>query len=142
MQNFIDDGYTETGYIAARDGMHGELRFTFRPMLSEEVDAVGSVLDQNNVARSHETIRGVLVKHLTSWSDERPINAASVRILKPALWNRLYLIVAGKQASDPDPKATPADRDEWLEDVLEAGRTGQTVGEARADADVKNSGAG
>ena len=138
MENFISDGYTETGFIAAVDGLHGELRFTFRPMLPEEVDEVQAVLDQEHVARSHEIIRGVLVRHIKSWSDGLPVTADSLRTIRPSLWNRLYLIVSGRQASDPDPKATPQERSSWVNDVLEAGKTGE-VGAVRAERDAKNS---
>ena len=31
-----DDGYTEPGFITARPGLHGELRFTFRPILIQD----------------------------------------------------------------------------------------------------------
>ena len=141
MQNFISDGYTEPGYIAAVDGMHGELRFTYRPMLPEEVDQIQAVLDQENVARSHEAIRGVLVRQVKTWSDALPVTADSLRTIRPALWNRLYLIVSGRQPSDPDPTATPEQRSEWVANVLEAGKTGQ-VGTVRAERDAKNSGAG
>ena len=142
MQNLISDGYTEPGYIAAREGMHGELRFAYRPMLPEQVDEVAAILDQGNVARSHETVRGVLVRQLQEWSESEPVSAASLRKLRPALWNRLYLIVSGRQPSDPDPKATPEQRSEWLADVLEAGKTGQMVGQARDDRNLGNSAPG
>jgi hypothetical protein len=139
MQNFISDGYTELGYIAAVDGMHGKLRFTFRPLLPEEVDEVQAVLSQDNVARSHEIIRGVLVRQVKSWSDDLPVSADSLRTIRPSLWNRLYLIVSGQQPSDPDPEATAEERSGWVQDVLESGRTGQAVGQARAERDAKNS---
>ncbi len=142
MQNFINDGYTETGFVAAVDGMHGELRFTYRPMLPEEVDAVQAVLDQDNVARAHEAIRGVLVKQVKGWSDKLPITADSLKTIRPLLWNRLYMIVAGRSPSDPDPNATPEESSGFVRDILEAGRTGQSVGEVRAEADAKNSGTG
>ena len=122
MQNFIDDGYTQAGFIAAREGMHDDLRFTYRPMLPEEVDKVQAVLEREDVAASHAAIRGVLLEKLKSWSDELPVTADSLRRLRPALWNRLYLIAAGRQPSDPDPKATPDERDEWLQDVMESGK--------------------
>ena len=142
MQNFIDDGYTQAGFIAAREGMHDDLRFTYRPMLPEEVDKVQAVLEREDVLASHAAIRGVLIDKLKDWSDKLPITADSLRRLRPVLWNRIYLIVAGRQPSDPDPTATPEQRDSWLADVMESGKAGQTVGEARAEADAKNSGKG
>lgn len=139
MENFINDGYTEAGYIAAVERMHGEMRFTYRPMLPEEVDEAQAVLDQNNVARSHGLIRGILVKRIIDWSSDLPVTVESLRTIRPVLWNRIYMIVAGRSPSDPDPKATPEDVSTWTQDMLEAGGTGGTVGEARTERDSKNS---
>ena len=142
MQNLITDGYTEAGYIAAKEGLHGALRFQFRPMLPEQVDEIGAILDQENVARSHAAIRGVLVRQLVSWSEKADISAEALGQLRYALWNRIYLIVSGRQASDPDPEAPLEQQDEWLEDVIEAGKTGRTPGQARAERNAGNSGEG
>lgn len=111
MESFVtEDGYTESGYIAAEEGIHGPLEFTFRPLLTPRRDATARLegdVFANGAAKE-------LAKQIKSWSASvggkaLPLTEVNIRAAKPRLFDKLWLIVAGYRGSDPRPDAeTPA----------------------------------
>lgn len=142
MLNIIPDGYTENGFIAEAPGLHGELRFAYRPMLSEERDTIDRAAQASPVSQVHAMYRKALAMRLQSWSEvddkgvPSPINDATLKRLRPTLFDKLYNTVAGYRASDADPaKSKPASQ---VDGELEAALAGRPVGEVREEGDLKN----
>lgn len=114
---FIDDGYNEEGYIAAEEGIHGPLEFTFRPAVPKLADRITALL----VSEKWEAFWDAAVKALSrdpkllqSWNvtdaagREMPITEANVLRLKPRLAHKLWAIVSGGRASDKRPDGGPS----------------------------------
>lgn len=107
----IRDGFTQRGYVKAVEGLHGELKFNFRPMLPEEVEELEALRDtanQNNASKIRSKIGEELAKRLTSWSvqfEDKPaeISPLNVRSLRTSLQTKVYNIVAGFAPTDIDP---------------------------------------
>jgi hypothetical protein len=151
MQNYIPDGYTESGYIKAATGLYGEFRFKYRPMLQEEKDAILEAVEKKGAIAKTLLLAQSLQARITEWdlTDNRSatpkpvlIQVDNVRRLRPALFNRLFWIVAGIEASDPDPKAAPAEVNKDAEDHLQAAIEGRSIGAVKSEGDQKNSVAG
>lgn len=104
----VEDGYTEDGFIAAEEGIHGPLEFTYRPLLTARRDNIARLEgDAFPNAAAKE-----LAKQLKKWSaavggKPLPLTEANIRSAKPRLFDKLWLIVAGYRASDPRPDAEP-----------------------------------
>ena len=112
MSDFIEDGYSETGFIAAVDGVHGALEFEFRPALFKLADRItgliqGERADWQRFADEAAKALGQDPKLLQSWtlkdSKGNPvqITAANCLRVKNQLFHKLWLIVAGQLPSDP-----------------------------------------
>lgn len=117
---FIDDGYTQDGYIAEVAGIHGPLEFTFRPMLVETRDKLDRGFLQGS-ADSHKAAREEIARRLVKWSLDKEHSAANIGRLRPPVFDKLYAIVSGRIASDlkSDAQAhqvesTPADQEAAL----------------------------
>lgn len=142
MLNIIPDGYTEEGYVAEVPRLHGALRFRFRPMLPEERDAIDYAIKDKSPGQSHAMYRKALATRIQSWSEKDKdgndvtVAESAIRNLRPALYDKLYNIVAGYRASDVDPNHEKA-TDE-VDHELEAAITGQPVGDVRTEANAKN----
>lgn len=135
------DGYTEPGYVAERPGLHGELRFVFRPMLVEDQSKIMRALEKaSNDGWAVKAAR-VVADRVREWSLTEPIKAEQVLRLKPALFSRLYGIVLGTDASDIDPQWPTEQKAEAVEDDIDALLAGKTAGAAREERNEKNSGA-
>lgn len=138
----IDDGYTEAGYIAEVPGLYDELRFTYRPLLHLERDAVSD--QSGKSAKDFEAVLvAVMQSKLKAWEaldgkgSPMPINSATIKRLQPALFDKLYAIIAGRIPSDVDPK-TEAPRQQ-ADDVVASIVNGRIVGDVREEEDRKNS---
>lgn len=117
MSDFIDDGYTEEGYIANEEGYHGELEFTFRPALPRLADRVTALLMADKWEAFWDAAAKALAsepKLLQSWSlkgaggQDVPITAANIQRLKPRLAHKLWSVVSGNRPSDPREGDLPA----------------------------------
>lgn len=105
--DYIPEGYTEEGYIREAPGLHGPVRFTFRPMSVVERAALFS---QRMLALPEELqdrrCADVLCGQLVSWSvldaqgEPLALTAENILRLKPALFQRLLAIVSGLEPSD------------------------------------------
>jgi hypothetical protein len=109
--DFIDDGYTEEAYIAARAGFYGEHRFKYRPMLAKATAAMAEKADRSLDGSIADDRADAIAKHLLLWDmrDSKgslvPITAANLKRLKPTLFMRLFNLLAGYDPSDADPTA-------------------------------------
>ncbi len=104
--DFIDDGYTEPGNIDADPGIHGPLKFEYRPM----VPAVqGRLLEKKGSDEFNAMtcrLLGGKDALLKSWtlvnSKKEPvvISEANLARVRPGLFDKLWQIIAGIRASD------------------------------------------
>lgn len=114
MSDFIEDGYSEQGYIKPADGIHGELTFEFRPALGKLADKITSMItgERPNWEGFWDAVPKALAVDpglLKSWSlkDSKgnpvPITAVNIQRTKQLLIHKLWMIVAGQMASEtPD----------------------------------------
>ena len=111
MSDYIDDGYTEHGHIAAEERIHGLLDFEYRPALPAVRDRVTAHLlrDPPNYDAYREAVGRALgrdPKLLQSWSlvnatgQPVEISEANLKRVKPMLLDKLWAIVSGSRASD------------------------------------------
>ena len=99
---FIDDGYTESGYIAEIPRLHPSLSFEYRPMLATERNRAADEAEKPNADPTKVMVEW-LAKKLVTWSLDRKPDAAALSRLRPKLLTRLYAVVAGNDASDALP---------------------------------------
>jgi hypothetical protein len=116
---YIPDGYTRKGLIAAVPGLHGALKFEYRPLLRDEREALYRESNKRSPAEFNGLIRKMLVKQLVSWDakhDEKelPIDNETLRRLQPALSTKLENIVAGYSPTDLDETASQEDVDGYV----------------------------
>lgn len=140
----IEDGYTEAGYIKESKGLYPELRFTYRPMLHAERDAIASQIGTKTPEQVSVIFVAAARHRIVSWTATHGGNTLeimdeNIRRLRPSLFDRLYNIIAGAQASDPDPKASEDARQGEADAALEAAITGQSIGVVKEAAAEKNS---
>src|SRR5262245_5279408 len=97
---FINDGYTVKAAIKARPGLHGELRFTYRPGTLEERETEYSGRGQT-AKGAIKSMSELLAKKLEGWSiDGFEPTAANIVKLKPSLFDRLFAVVVGLSPDD------------------------------------------
>lgn len=110
--DFIDDGYTEEGYIAAEDsGIHGPLEVSYRPILTAARDGVTKFLTRTppDYDAYAEAAQKTVARNLSAWSlkdksgNKVTISEANVRRLRPALFDKLWSLMGGMRASDKRP---------------------------------------
>lgn len=123
MSDFIEDGYSEQGYIAAIDGIHGALEFEYRPAIGKLADRVTGMIqgDRVNWEAWWEAVGKALAVDpglLKSWSlkdakgNAVPITSANIQRVRQLLIHRLWMIVAGQLPSDRRPDGSrPRDVD-------------------------------
>lgn len=125
-RNIINDGFTLPGRIEPVERLHEGLDFEYRPMLQEQFEVLEDQITKRQPGAAVRLMCAAVAQALASWSevDESgkpvPISEEAVRRLQPMLLIRLYRIVSGRDASDAPNKATPEERDEYL-DSLESG---------------------
>lgn len=142
--DYINDGYTEEGFVAAVPGLHGELRFTFRPFTVEERAQVTNGL-RNVQPHLHNRKYAIeAAKKITAWSlrdgADKPVEvkADTVYAIRPALFDRLIDILLGYKPSDIDPQWAEAKKDEAVEDQFQAALAGTSIGQLAEEANEKN----
>ncbi|MCI0358641.1 MAG: hypothetical protein L0211_09165 [Planctomycetaceae bacterium] len=109
--DFIDDGYTEQGFIAAVDGVHGPLEFEFRPALVKTADKITGMIQGERVdwERFADAAAKALARDpglLKGWS-LKDSKGNAVQITEPnllrvrnQLFHKLWMIVAGQVPSE------------------------------------------
>lgn len=111
---FIDDGYTETGFIAGGDDRPAIL-FRYRPMTAAEWMGLLQRCDGRNLEEARRLEADALQKHVESWDvkdrsgNAVPLKAAMLLRLRQEAFRRLFAIVSGQEKSDSHPKATDPD---------------------------------
>lgn len=155
MKNFIplEDGYTETGYIAERKGVYESCRFKYRRMLhSERARITATNGNTNDFVKA--MYRG-LESHVKEWdvmkwsaddadgsnAETLPIKAANIARLSPTFIEIMFNIVAGYAPSDDDPNAVPQTVPDELDAVINGDGNGSTrdnIHDRAAEADSKN----
>jgi hypothetical protein len=144
--NFVpNDGYTEPGYLAAIPGKSVEMRFTFRPLLSEEKRKLLETVEKLKPVQEVVRIAEVLAENIKSWDvvdakgDAVPVNTTTMRRMKPSIFWTLWKIVAGDEPSDIDPQWTDAEKERVSGDQADAVEMPAPYGESREATDEKNS---
>lgn len=140
----IRDGFTRRGYVKEVPGLHGEMRFSFRPMLPEQRNAVRRIVSQEKGDKADVLLRTAIAEHLVDWSaaDEEgrdvKIGPEGVRRLPPSLYDRLYLIISGMDASDPEPDAGDEEESSYAATLRKAAETGSVPGDVELVGQQKN----
>jgi|LakMenEpi03Aug12_release.lakeMendotaPanAssembly.Ray.scaffolds.fasta_scaffold309422_2 hypothetical protein len=99
--NLIRDGIAQEGYIAEVEGIHGELSFTYRPMLGQKADLyTDMVAKEPNAEKAYLFVCDIVADHVTGWSEAVPPSKDSMRCLKQKLLVAMYRIIRGDRASD------------------------------------------
>jgi len=141
-----DDGYTESGYVEAKPGLHGEFRFTYRPLLTETRSRLLRSFDNLKAEEQDLIVAKTLAERVASWSltkqsgEAVPVAVDNVRRLKPAIFFRLWSVVLGTEPSDLDPAWETEQKVEAVTTLLEAAAAPAPVGVVREAGNEKNSG--
>lgn len=108
---FIDDGYTETKFIAERKGIHPSVTFTFRPTpIEERARIVSEAQAAKDPAQAERIIAVRLKEHLVNWTLTKEINAANILRMKSVLLSRMVTIVLyGSDGGDKNPEEPTTD---------------------------------
>jgi hypothetical protein len=91
---FIDDGQTREGFVAAKAGLHGELKFQFRPALAEERFQFARENDADGRAYARRAAK-LLEKHVTGWSSQVALKLDHLLKLHPDVLNAMLDQVLG-----------------------------------------------
>jgi hypothetical protein len=141
---YIHDGYTMPGYIRERSRLHPAVRFTYRPLLTQDRAVVVRKISLARDPRQEERLAAqAIFGQLLDWDvikvadgsvQSVPLEVNELLKLQPKLFNQLLRIVLGDKACDEDPllrddpcieendsllnglcDATPAEQEELLE---------------------------
>lgn len=144
-RNFIDDRYTQPGYIEQADRLHDAMRFEYRPMLVADRQAFFARAEQVSAKEDSEAASQDLAKLIVKWdvvaTDGKPVPVAvdAVRRLQPWLWVKLQNIIVGAAPTDIDPEWPDETAVEHSRQLSEAGTRPQDLAELREAADQGNS---
>jgi hypothetical protein len=148
--NFIpfDDGYTLPGFIKAVEGLHGSLRFSYRPtptlVRSSWLKALENVDDEQYEQRTAT----ILARKIVSWDfvdlehKPVPITMEGALHLQPTIFRKLEGIVLGTLPTDIDPQWTESQKKESADNALDAVLRGCDPATLVQTKDEKNSAAG
>ena len=149
---YIPDGYTRSGFIRAIPGLHGQIRFSYRPMLHGKRDSVRNGYQRERGEKGSLLVAGAIADHLVEWvclyPEDGPdellrgkavkVTVDSVRHLAPPLLDRMFSIVSGMDGSDPEPEAEPEEQKEYAELLLQSAETGIGPGALQLAEQQKN----
>lgn len=114
-----DDGYTFDGFLEGVEHQMPDIRFTYRPLISEERSEFIDALKGKKGRDQDREIAKKLSERIKSWDlkdgrgETLPITRDTVRRLQFPTFNRLSgIVIYGSQISDQDPKWDEPDRDE------------------------------
>lgn len=97
---FVSDGYSEEATIAAASGIHGELKFRFRPMMHGQREKWSEELQRTSQGAASSIMAKAIGEHLLSWSLPVEPKPDLVRTLRPQLLDKIYSTIAGYRPSD------------------------------------------
>lgn len=141
----IPDGYTRPGRIAAVNELHGELNFTFRPMVPNERDDIYAVIRRfaDDPRKYNEVISKAIADKVQEW-DARdtngktyPITPRNAANLQPELFDKLYNVLMGTRASDPVEDQTEEEHGGYVASLMGT-RTNKPPGDVQTEADAGN----
>ncbi len=148
MQNevlgFIDDGYTEQGFVRGEPGLHPDVRFEWRPSVPEELDRYNADADRLKGTELRKHAARFLAAKLVSWDlrngkgDVVPISLPNVLRLKDGLFMHLLRVTLGIRASDVDPRWDEERRRREEADREAAEAAGQPLHAWQQERDRKN----
>lgn len=148
MLNYIPDGYSQDAYLRESPGLHGEMRFRYRPMLVEEKNQIVAAADKKGAGQGDMLLAEAVARRIVEW-DVRdaqgaviPITADTVRRLRPTLFNRVFWVIAGVESADTDERAEAESRNQQAAELLQAAIEGRPLGAIREEGDRKNCDAG
>lgn len=115
---FIEDGATEKGFCKGREGIYPDFRFVYRPCTWEERRAFLATPDDQVKAAAGKLLGEKLVSAdaVNSAGQPVPVTPANVLKLRPALLERVLLIVLGSLGSDVDPQWPEEDKKAHADD--------------------------
>ena len=143
-----EDGYTEPGYIRAEEGLHGELRFSFRPILVEQQAPLVVSLETMKPVEKVRRIAQVIAEQVNQWSltdaqgDPVPVTEKTTRRLKFSVFYRLWGIVLGTEPTDIDPEWSQEHTDEERCLQSRAAESETPVGQVKEETHRGNSNGG
>lgn len=111
VSDFILDDTVDEGYIAAVEDLHGELSFEYRPLRVMEIAKITALASNRSIAigEVHREMQKLAAESIKSWSLRQrdggvlPITAENVGRIKPAIYDKLWLILVSERASDMRP---------------------------------------
>lgn len=142
--NFIDDGYTQQGYIAEVPGLHGPLRFEFRPFLVEERAALFASLDKMSRDAYERKCGHAVADRLVAWDvtdrNGKPVEITGPNVLRlrPTVEDKLLSIMLGVKPTDIDPAWPDADKHSAAEEEYESALSGTNIALLKETRDAKN----
>ena len=117
------DGQSEYGYLKAVPNLYPAIRFRFRPIVQEQVDAHFDDLKDKPPAVQISLTNKFIANRLESWDlkgrkgEAVPISDTIVGKLQPVLRGRLFSVVIGSQPWDDDPEAPIEEREATAQDA-------------------------
>lgn len=144
---YIPDGYTKRGYVAAIEGLHGAVEFTYRPVVFEQFIAHrDAYIAPANPKARHMVPPATLHECVKTWNVTDPTTGAEIPVaakafarLPPPVMEKMFWIVLGTQPSDPRPDEPPKAEDEAL--AADALAQRRYLAELEQERDAKNSSA-
>lgn len=102
----MGDGYVYRGFIAAVPRKHGQFKYAFRPMMSEEItvieESIKSLVKDGKRAEAEKLVAKTISEKVT-WCDATEAGTLTVdeaRRLHQAVFNRCYLQLIGAEPMD------------------------------------------
>ena len=141
---FFHDGYTAHGYIKAVPRQCPEIRFEYRPVLSQDRAVMDREIANADPRKQESLAAQVIAKHVVSWDLKRPkatgsadmetipLEVSEILRITPPVTDAIYSIVMGRLVSDEDPKLSDEDRDEQTASAFDAALSGTTPEEHAA----------
>lgn len=109
-QAYIEDGYSDSGFMKEVPGIYQACRFRFRPVLATEVRTVLDGWSSISPEVKSERIYRLIEKHVEEWDLNHkgrllPINSEVLERLKQPFVDRLFNIITYSDLSDEETKA-------------------------------------
>ena len=133
--SFIHDGYSRSAFIAGIPRLYPDVRFTFRPMLSQARAVVSDRIAKSDPSKGETLAATAIVAHVSDWdvTDHEgktvDVSTANVLRLQPRLMAKLFSIVVGNLPPDEDPGASPKTNADNAEREFAAALAGKTLEE-------------
>ncbi len=118
----LDDGFTDSGFLARVRGLHPDVRFIYRPCTTTERN---DYYRRNTNASAAEQVRNgckLLKDKVKSWDikgkngEVLPIDLPTLGKMQPLVFDRFILVVTGTEAGDPDPTKPASEQEEDADD--------------------------